>query len=275
MQQDELIRRFVTRYNECQDFNYHITGWPDKENRNSRDCDAYAEALGAPPLAIEHTLVQTFQDQKLDSVRFDRICGELERELKNSFDFDIDLVIPTFAIQPGTDWDAIRVTLREWLMNNVPTLPMNCSDHQVPGVPFRITMFKGATPPGSFRVSRWVPPDLESRRETVQIVANALADKNDQMSKYRASGAQKVLLLESDDIALANPATLYMAFLMAHTETQTPNIDQAWMARSYLDHCSLNCFLGPERVMNAANPANCMFGPQYREYWTAEMQIQT
>jgi hypothetical protein len=77
--QKELIKRFVARYNETQGGHYAITRYPDEENRQTRDIDAFAEEQRKPALAVEHTRVQTFANEKLDSSRFMRICGQLER----------------------------------------------------------------------------------------------------------------------------------------------------------------------------------------------------
>lgn len=70
---DEIICRFVTKYNQSQSAQYQITRWPDKENSQSRDCDAYAEASNVLPLAIEHTNVLTFYNQKRDSAYWEAV----------------------------------------------------------------------------------------------------------------------------------------------------------------------------------------------------------
>lgn len=85
LDQDEVIRRFIKQYNSCQDAQFTITHWPDKETSGERACDAYAEALAARPLAIEHTNIETFRQQKQDSARFLKVCGVLEPELSNAF----------------------------------------------------------------------------------------------------------------------------------------------------------------------------------------------
>lgn len=275
MEQDEIIRRFVAEYNQFQSAQYQIARRPDKEkeNRRSRACDAYAEASNARPLAIEHTNVLTFHDQKQDSARFLGICGALENELKDAFRCNFSLIIPVFAIQPRTDWNKIKETLREWLLTNVNNLPPNRSDHQVVGVPFLITIWKDSGK--GFRVSRWAPPDIEA--ELVEITASALVDKNDQLSEYRAAGAETVLILESDDMALVNWPMLYRAFLAAYQCVPTPNIDQVWMAFNYEErgggfYFEIRCFLGPESIMDRVNPSNALFGPRYSEYWASEIE---
>lgn len=250
-----------------------MTRWPDKEDRQSRACDAYAEAPDTPPLAIEHTLVQTFNDQKKDSARFMKICGELEDELKTTFSFRVSLTISTFSITTGGNWNKIKDTLHDWLVANVDKLPWGRSDHQVTDVPFPFTIKKRQDSNKQFGVARWAPSPVEG--ELVGIIARALSDKNDQLSKYRSLGATTILLLESDDIALVNWPTLYSAFLAAQQCVSTPNIDQVWLARTYESQyesgCEICCFLGPEPIMDVANPPNFMFGPHYSKYWAAEI----
>lgn len=85
LDQDKVICRFIKQYNSCQNGQFTITRWPDKEERNQRACDAYAEALTARPLAIEHTNIETFRQQKQDSARFLKVCGALETELRTAF----------------------------------------------------------------------------------------------------------------------------------------------------------------------------------------------
>ena len=119
LDQDEVIRRFIKQYNSCQYAQFTITHWPDKEERKQRACDAYAEALAVRPLAIEHTNIETFRRQKQDSARFLKVCGVLETELSAAFPYVVSLIIPTFGIQAGNDWNGIRGALREWLLTQV------------------------------------------------------------------------------------------------------------------------------------------------------------
>ena len=267
LEQDEIIRRFVKKYNDCQSTQFQITRWPDKEPQRSRACDAYAEASGIRPLAIEHTNVQSFHRQKQDSARFLKVCGTLETELKNAFSFDVTLIIPTFGIETGTNWNAIKNTLCEWLIANVESLPLGCSVHQVDRVSFPITIekYEGS----GFYVARWKPPDIDTKNELVQIVGTALDDKNDQLREYHANGAETILILESDDIALVNPTKLYKAYLQASECIPTPNIDQVWLARTFdpEDSCIFYYFYGPEAMMDKVNPRNYRFGPRYSAYW--------
>jgi len=247
----KIIQRFIKSYNTYQDAEFTITRWPDKEERHQRACDAYAEARGVRPLAIEHTRIETFRQQKQDSARFLKVCGVLETEMKNAFPNDVHVIIPTFGIQTGTDWNAITNTLRAWLLTNVSALPFGDASHQIDGVPFSVGISKQDWHGTGFGVARWAPPNLDSKDELTEIVAGALDNKNDQLQKYRANGDQTLLILETDDIALMNHVLLYKAFLQASVCIPTPNIDQVWMARTIgsEEHCSFMCFDAPDSIM--------------------------
>jgi hypothetical protein len=269
-----IIRRFIKTYNTNQDAQFTITRWPDKEERKLRACDAYAEALGVQPLAIEHTNIETLRQQKQDSARFLKVCGVLETELKNVFPYDVHLIIPTFGIQTGSDWNAITNTLRVWLLRNVSTLPFGYASHQVDGVPFNIGISKQDWRGTGFGVARWAPPNLGSNNELIEIVAGALKNKNDQLQKYRANGDQTLLILETDDIALMNHILLYKAFFQASACIPTPNVDQVWMARTIgsEEHCSFMCFDAPDSIMEKANHPQWMLGKRHAPYWFAEIE---
>jgi hypothetical protein len=142
MKEYKIIRGFVKKYNTYQDAQFTITRWPDKEERNKRACDAYAESFGLQPLAIEHTNIESFRRQKEDSARFSKVIGILETELKHVFPYDVHLIIPTFGIQTGTDWNNITNILGAWLLTNVSTLPFGYAYHHIDGVPFRVGISK-------------------------------------------------------------------------------------------------------------------------------------
>ena len=240
--------------------------WPDEENRQSRDIDAVAEASGLPPLAIEHTELHTFINKKLDSARFMQVCAGLEGDLNNAFTANVSMIVDTFAVQPGSDWKGAAQALRNWLLNSVPSLPEGRSDHSIPGVPFRITIFKEAEGPAGFTVGRWTPNvDLAAELEGEYV--RALENKSDQLAKY-APSAETILLVESQDIALVSPAGLFMASLRARKRANAPNVRQVWLAKTYENWVTYLCFFGPETMMEKVNPPNSlMVLPRYTQYW--------
>ncbi len=276
LDQDEVIRRFIKLYNSCQDAQFTITRWPDKEKLKpgERACDAYAEALEVRALAIEHTKIETFRNQKQDSARFMKVIGVLEQELKESFPYDLRLTTPTFGIQTGIAWSAITDTLREWLLTHVDTLSFGESYPEISGIPFRVRIRKEGRRGTGFGVMRWEPPGLDTDDELTEIVAATLNNKNDQLQQYRANGDESVLILETDDIALMNHVLLYKAFLQASACIPTPNIDQVWMAQTIHseEYCTFICFDGPDSIMEKVNQSQWALGKRHASYWWAEIE---
>jgi hypothetical protein len=270
----ELIARLLELYNKAQAYQYAITRWPDEEERTSRACDAFAEAPGAEPLAIEHTKIETFDSRKLDDARFRKILESLEKELKGTFPCWIELWVPTFALQLGSHWEAIKSSLQEWLVGKVGVLPEGAGKYDVPNVSFAVKVVKDSNMPSNFLVGRLTPPGEDNKTRLVDKFCAALLDKNEQLAQYRSSGADTILLAQSDDMALVNLNILYRAFLCAQSNVSIPNINQVWMAHAYAPEnwCEIVCFLGPDGIMDKVNPANYGYGPRYRDVWISAMR---
>ena len=269
--QNRIIKSLVEKYNECKHCEYKIVRYPDQENSATRDIDAYATAPGERPLAIEHTNIESFSGQFADNKRFAQHYGQLETDLKDAFDFRMRLYLPVFAFRKGTNWKQARDTVRDWLLQNASSLPDGFSPVQVSGLPFSIAVHKDGKGSSRFTVARWAPASADVDVEATLNIARALENKNDQMKKYRDEGAYNILVLESSDSALVNHSTLYKAFLQALEMVPIPNIDEVWLASTYApeDSCDFLCFLGPEKIMDAANPDNFQPGTPYAEIWRA------
>lgn len=271
MEQQIVIDELIATINARFDSDYRVTRRPDKEDRRSKEIDAYAEATGRRPLAIEHTSVESFTGQKLDSARFVKVLGALEQELEGIFDFGLDLTIRIAAISTGVDWKLIEESTKAWVLRNSPSLPFGASRHRLPGVPFELAIAKHRDIPGSVFIGRFAPPQDETQTHLAVAIAKALQHKYAELSTYRTRGADSVLILESDDIALTSPPTLYAAYFVANQFAPSDALDQIWFARTYEGPreslCHLLCFRGPEDMMRAVNRPNAMFGPQHDEYW--------
>lgn len=83
----------------------------------------------------------------------------------------------------------------------------------------------------------------------------ALNHKYAKLGEYREHGAATLLVLESEDIGLASPQSLYKAWLRAIEEESRPNLDQVWLVTTSLQEFPVYCFSGPIEVMEGVNPA--------------------
>jgi hypothetical protein len=271
--QRRIIKAILERYNAAAEAAYSITRWPDEEERNARACDAYAEAAGRVPLAIEHTILPTFDLQKQHDAQFMKVIGDLETELKNSFPFKLSLMIPMFAIQKGQQWAEIKETIKVWLLSNVAGVPTGQSKHSISGVPFEISLRRDNDVPPLFTVGRWLDSALNIPEQLTDRIAVALVDKDSQLSQYKKDGNETLLVMESQDIALVSSATIYKALLVALSKAKPSHISQVWLAEAYepeVNYLFVYCLLGDQLFMDQVNPANAMFGPRYAKHWAEE-----
>lgn len=267
MREAEVIQLVVDAINRAVGSSYVVTRYPDRENRFSREIDAYAESDGLRPLAIEHTEVLSLHEQTRDSAWFGAALGPLEKELAGVFPFHLDIVVPYDNVAPGSSWDRVRDLIREWLITNCSALSDGHATLDVPGLSFRLTLFKRRSADGENRVflMREVPP---GNREALLVreMHKSLDHKYEKLAEYRASGANSLLVLQSEDIALVSPQSLYEAYLRATRERPRRALDQIWMvARG-----SVYCFNGPAEVLDGVNPPNFRFGPQFIDEWLSE-----
>lgn len=163
MDQDRVIDEFIATTNTLLKSDYRVTQRPDRVNRRSKEIDAYAQGSDRPPLAIEHTSIESFTGQKLDSARFVKVLGPLERELEGRFDFGLDLTIRVAAIATGVNWTVIRETTKAWLCKNAQDLPFGRSRYSIPGVSFELLIVKHRDTPGRVLTARFAPPKDETQ----------------------------------------------------------------------------------------------------------------
>lgn len=269
-QQNLILQLVIDRYNAASGTGFVITRHPDEEERNGRACDAYAEATGKTSIALEHTLVQTYVVQKRTDAEFMRVIGVLETELKDQFPFRLTLMVPQFAIQKGQSWEQITQAIKAWLLR-APTIPPGRSEVTMPGVPFQVRLWRDNSLAPKFLVGRWEDPSLDVEKELGNLMAAALADKDEQLAQYRRAGDCTFLVLESDDIVFTNRADLYRAFLEAWDRCAPTSIDQVWLAMTIPQECVTEtyCLHADQDLLDRANPENARFGPRYRQEWMA------
>ncbi|HTP29100.1 MAG TPA: hypothetical protein VMK12_25990 [Anaeromyxobacteraceae bacterium] len=267
MNPNQVIERLLEAHNIAVGSRYVVTRYPDTHNRGSREIDAYAESPGLPPLAIEHTKVESLEYQDRDSAWFVGGLGQLETELNGAFPFWLGIELPYRNVEPRQDWRSIRGVLKEWLLASAPNLPDGRTEHAIPGVPFSLAVWKNPSLPVGVFLIRHVPP---GDREALLLARmhDRLDHKYQRLGQYRREGARTINLLDSRDIALVSPQSLYRAFLRATRERPRPDLDQVWLAwPPGAGACTMYCFHGPEEVMVGVNPANFRFGPQFSKEW--------
>lgn len=253
------IDEFLRVYNQATSSSYTITRCPDKVNRATRDIDALAEAEGRESLAIEHTLVETVDSQKRDDAQYTEAFLELSNELASVMPQGMRVVLPHGVLRLGEDWGAIRRALGTWLRNHTDPFPVGCSEHNVPGVPLPVDVWRPRVTAGvPFGIFRMATDSGEVGAMTVSCVSRSLRDKDEQLRPYFESGAVTILVLESQDWILTSEVALHDAFLDARRAVPAPHVRQVWLARFATPGAKwgILCFDGPQEIMDAVNPPN-------------------
>jgi hypothetical protein len=126
--------------------------------------------------AIEHTSIDTLENQRRHSSWFGGVVQPLEDEFRDQLSFRLRLIFPYEGIKKGQDWDAIRGGLRQWVTPAAPALPDGRHTIRILGIPFDMSVTNESDrPPGLFCV-RVAPPD-DNLPERIGILLNRKASK--------------------------------------------------------------------------------------------------
>jgi hypothetical protein len=207
------------------------TGSPDREERDTRACDAILQSA-AMTFAVEHTTLDSFRGQREDDARFREVLGQLENQLKDRLPDHVDLCIPTRAIVPGQDWRSITSIIRSWLLVHLPKFPFDrWEGASMPGVPFTVHVRRAQSAgPGSLFVMRWSIPDHQTQR--VKVIVERLMDKAEVLQRYTAQGHRAVLVIESNDCVLTNRYMLQRDFQSATQVYRPQGIDEVLLIQT-------------------------------------------
>jgi hypothetical protein len=202
--------------------------------------DGAVEVIATRPdgqtLALEHTLIQPFVGEKLDSVAFTRAFGPIEKNPalvlpgRNLF---VD--IPGNAIPTGYNWEEVGSDLLTWLIANHDGVPKNFEAvHAVPicsnsrNRPLQLSIkLRTMTVPGvgSCFVSRKdMPEDLGF------IVEEALKTKIPKL--VRTPAGKRILLLETEQPGLGDRRIYEEVKKLAPRFPDLAKVDEIWFAHT-------------------------------------------
>ena len=127
--EDTIINLFVSAYEDCAWKNSCID-WLDRVTDGA--VDALITRTDGKSLAIEHTLIESFVDERTDLERFKNfLCIEDDPALCQA-DRIVDINVPRDALLKGTQWDAIVTCVRDWLRANLAQLGEGDGHHDCP-----------------------------------------------------------------------------------------------------------------------------------------------
>lgn len=186
-------------------------GRPDKDERQKEAVDWIYKGESTE-FVLEHTLIESVPGQIKDSMQFSELLGPLEKELKGYLPEPgyYTLAVNFGAVEGAKDAERIREALKTWIIEKAPTLEVRspdtipyCSIREVPpGVSFEVELSRCRGSNGKLFIMRFSPTDLEEQRKS--RIREAFGRKCPKLQRARGKTRRSLLVLESDDIALAN-----------------------------------------------------------------------
>jgi len=162
--------------------------------------------------AVEHTRIESFPNQISEGKRFAQLLEPLETELAGKLPGAFFLIVDVGAARaPAAEHAEVRRALAEWILANGGSLDPeertgprgNCDITATPlGVPFEVTLHRDCDYESRLFIMQGLVGDRQGLRR--ERIVEALARKCPKLLAAHNVGCVSVLILESDDIALAN-----------------------------------------------------------------------
>lgn len=230
MKRDQkLVSHFLSAFNQQCGASFKVERWPDVENRQTPAVEAVASNANGETIAIEHTLVQPFEGERIDTERLMKVFGELEgcADLIKP-GYNVDVMVRVGAIPTGIGWEVIAERVHKHLEKRIPVLSEVTSEETIAGLPFALSITLGIWSHAPAEedhvwVSRYEGPD-----SLKQVVRTALERKLPKLVGEKAS--RRILLLEQADVAHGH-ANVRTAIDELSPEFPTlAQVDEIWLA---------------------------------------------
>lgn len=189
---------------------------PDKEKDG--DIDAVAGNL-----AIEHTSIDTFPDQRQRNAWLSRLLGDLEKEVSTGR--HLRVIVDYNAVQRNQDWPRARSALKSWLETEGQKIGSRIRV-EIPGVPFPFEVMAEPYSQRPYRI--WFGRYIPEKDSLASRVHSQCVRKIAKLAPYREIGSTTILLLESDDIASMNELLMADALRTAFTGGRPAGVDEIW-----------------------------------------------
>lgn len=211
----------------AQSLNWTVDDYPDRKRTGASACDAILVRDGTR-VAVEIEIVESYAAQKEDDARSHEVLFPAEVALRAAFpDLDITVMIPTKSVPTGIRWHKLRENLSRGLIAAISGRPDDFTDEVIlDGVPFKVWIAKHkARGEPLCNIVRWAP-----KNDLCEIVKARLDHAATQLVQYKADGLETMVLLDSDDIALAYPFDFLACIAWVK---HSPHVDAVYIVQSY------------------------------------------
>lgn len=260
-----VIEYWLTLHNRLRGTSFRVTDWPDTDS-SKQNVDALCTDDASRVLALEHTLIEPFENEKADAARFLQTLAALENDpalLQSGFTYLVSQKVD--AIPKGTKWSTIPGRLRSELAKIIRTLPegrtlvpLSLGDCEI-----ELSIRKMKTHPddrGKFLTARRDPGEPRP-----QLMLNALQRKVPKLAAAKAN--LRILLLEKDSVA----GTIENQFDQVQNDTAVKNlvrrIDQIWAVDTAALQSENVIFTNPIVPREDDNGSFCSLNVVTEEFW--------
>ncbi len=270
-----IVPEFLQHYESLTGVKFEAVNWPEDQQRAGEVIDCEARGVVGDRtvvLAIEHTEVETYDQQLRDGVWFDW-ANALEKELQGKWPWHVGI---SLVYSPGTFWPKdLSESIRQWVHANIERVAEtgNRRGHDVAIGGVNAIITKWPSDRRAVLFARTSPEGVPDPASLDARMTEALGHKREELRKRRAGGETSLTLLESRDIALISMATWYASFFRVTRKDKHEALSEVWFADTYEGPAgqrstTYHCFRGAPELMKAANPGNFMFGPEHGAYWS-------
>ena len=194
---------------------YRIESRPDKENRGSQDIDFILSSKDvATKFAVEHTTLESFENQRTDSHMIDSFVERLKKECEGHvrpYTFYL-LHIPTDMVRrtKGKQQERIIDELLTWIptvMDDMDPYKNRWASIETFGHRIWLSMRNSYHFSRILVPAQIVPYDEDSQRRVARV-DRALADKLPKLHDYKTAGYDTILILEAPWADILSNSTL-------------------------------------------------------------------
>jgi hypothetical protein len=189
---------------------------PDELHRRAPAVDLLGrDSLGRPRLVLEHTLIESFLDQRTAQMAAIHMLRPLERQFSGQLSalghYDL-MVKPSSVLGLKREVERIREWVANWVREIAPTLAIGApgagrrhfATVAVPGTDLEVSLYRWPRRDGQFGLTFEAPPAMGE--VLAPSLERAICAKCPKLAAAKAAnaGAASLLLLEICDIALGN-----------------------------------------------------------------------
>jgi hypothetical protein len=216
----EIVEQFVEHLRVDGQPDLKIDSWPEDDNPGQSVVEAIAGNL-----AIEHTSIDTLPDQRRIGEQFMDALGILDHLPATA---RLSINVPYELVTIGSDWEAYRLTLADWIINVAPMLPDGRYDIELPNTPLTCIAIKESDRSARVVISRPIQDD----HTLPHRVGQQIMRKMKKLLRYKADGYATVLILETQDQSLMNQHKMLRAVRDGLGGSMPEGLDQLWFTEA-------------------------------------------